>query len=124
MHCKYIMASHFTIYMYLLFSVTSFHGNIFVKLSGFYICTLQTLRKVLSLILIHLYLLWEICAILKKQKDRLLILSIGEKNIWNICYTVTTTKIFITFSIEGKVCIITVEIQQSVVTIESLFFEP
>ena len=43
--------------------------------------------------LIHLYPLWEPCAILKQQKERLLILNIERKTCMEAtCCTATTTK--------------------------------
>ena len=44
--CKYFIADPFAIYMYILLASISLHCNIFVKLSVFYIYTLQTGRKV------------------------------------------------------------------------------
>ena len=62
--------------MYILLSVISFHCNIFLKLSVFYIYTLQTVRK---FSVSYLYSLQESFAILKQQKERLLILGIERK---------------------------------------------
>ena len=101
--------------MYELFSVTSFHCNIFVKLSVFYICTLQTSVS-------YFYSLMPTMRDMyysKGTKREITHIEYWRKTYMEAtCYTATTTKIFITFSIEGKVCIISVEIQQPVVTIE------
>ena len=72
--------------------------------------------KFQSVIFINFYPLWEPCAILKQQKERLPILSIEKKHVWKTRVTLPQQqKTFITLSPERKVCIIGVEIRQPVV---------
>ena len=76
----------------------------------------KLLEKFQSLIFIYLYPLWEPCAILKQQKEKLLTLSIERKTCMEAMYY-TATKTYITLSIERKVSIIGVKIRQATVKI-------
>ena len=82
------------------------------KLSVFYIYTLQTVTKVLVSYLYSLIPTMAMCYS-KTTKREITHFEYCKKNMYETtCYTATTTKkIFITLSIERKVCIIGVEIQ-------------
>ena len=86
--------------MYILLSVISSHCNIFVKLSIFYIYTLQIVRKVLVSYLYSLTPTMAMCYS-KTTKREITHFEYCKKNMCETtCYTaLTTTKILITLSI-------------------------
>ena len=81
-HLKYFIAAHFMTYMYILLSVISFHCNIFVKLSVFYMNTLQTVRKISVSCLCSLIPTMEGMCYSKATKREITLTEYWKKNMY------------------------------------------